>query len=97
MRQTTIKVVAVCLGSLASFVALEIGLRPTLYNPDQLSQAGNSFPATMARYLVRHGSLQGYEVIPLEHRFIEEHRKSGKRFEFPYNNHWNASGHAIMA
>ena len=70
---------------------------PELYDATRLATAENSFPATMARYLIKRGTALGYEVIHLEPRFIESYRTSGKRFEFPDNNHWNANGHRVMS
>ncbi len=73
------------------------GLRPELYDPERLAAAQESFAAQMMAFLWTKAASQGFEVINLQPLFIAHHEEAGERFEFPFNNHWNATGHAILA
>jgi hypothetical protein len=73
------------------------GIRPTLYDPAELARERDSFPAVMSAYLQAQARARGFEVVDLQPRFIAEHEKSGKVFEFPFNNHWNGNGHQVLA
>jgi hypothetical protein len=37
----------------------------------------------------------GYEVTDLDSLFFPRHSRTGERFEFARDNHWNANGHAV--
>ncbi len=73
------------------------GLRPELYDPERLAAAQDSFAAQMMTFLWTQAASQGFEVINLQPLFIAHHDETGERFEFPFNNHWNATGHSILA
>lgn len=81
----------------SSIVIVLDGLRPELYDPSRIEQSATTFPAVVANYIRETGNRLGYEVIDLQPLFMEEHQKNGKRFEFPFNNHWNAHGHDVMS
>lgn len=72
-------------------------LRPDIYDPKKLAAVQDTFPAIMSKYLARKGSSLGFEVVALEPFFIKTHERTGEIFEFPFNGHWNASGHRVMA
>ncbi|MCR9136051.1 MAG: hypothetical protein NXI27_08655 [Alphaproteobacteria bacterium] len=81
----------------SSIVIVIDGLRPELYDLSQIERTANTFPAIMAKYIRESASRLGYEVIDLQPLFMEEHQENGRRFEFSYNNHWNAHGHDVMS
>ena len=51
----------------------------------------------MRRAFMEKAAALGYEVIDLDTRFIPHHARTGERFEFTDDNHWNAAGHKIAA
>ena len=73
------------------------GLRTELYDAAKLAAIQDSFPAVMHRYMAAAGIARGFEVRDLTPLFIERHEKTDDRFEFPFNGHWNANGHDVMA
>ncbi len=73
------------------------GLRPDVYDDEEFAAVQDSFPAKMGRYLVEKGTARNYEVIDLNPYFIQRHKETAQLFEFPYNGHWNANGHTVMA
>ncbi len=73
------------------------GLRTQIYDAAELASVQNSFPAVMNRYLAAEGTRRGFEVRDLTPLMVERHRRDGQRFEFPFNGHWNANGHDVMA
>lgn len=73
------------------------GLRTQLYDEAELASVENSFPSLMNNYLVAEGTRRGFEVRDLTSLMVERHRRTGQRFEFPFNGHWNANGHDVMA
>src|SRR5262249_38809017 len=41
------------------------------------------------------GEALGYEGIDLDPAFFAGHGKTGERFEYPTDGHWNPAGHAV--
>ena len=37
----------------------------------------------------------GYEVLDLDGRFVERHARTGERFEYLRDGHWNPAGHEV--
>jgi len=73
------------------------GMRPELYDPGALAAASGSYFAQMREELMAKLARQGYRVADLQPSFLESYRTEGKRFEFAFDNHWNAHGHEIAA
>jgi hypothetical protein len=73
------------------------GMRPELYDENALAAASPSYFATMRDHFTTKARALGYEVVDLQPRFIEQHRRDGSRFEFPTDYHWNGNGHAVVA
>jgi lysophospholipase L1-like esterase len=73
------------------------GMRPNLYTVEELRKAQGSYFDTMRVYLLARAQKLGYVVIDMQPRFIERHRATGERFEYPDDGHWNAAGHAMAA
>jgi hypothetical protein len=73
------------------------GLRTELYDPAALARAEATYPGVMRNFLIERARQAGFEVVDLQPRMIAEHRRSGAVFEFPYNGHWNADGHRVLA
>jgi hypothetical protein len=64
------------------------------YADDAQALAGSYFDL-MRRAFMQKGAALGYEVIDLDTRFIPRHAKTGERFGFENDNHWNAAGHEV--
>lgn len=73
------------------------GMRPELYDAEQLDKAGKSFFATMRGRLITKARGNLYETIDLQAFFVDRYRRDGSRFEFPTDYHWNATGHGVAA
>ncbi len=72
------------------------GMRPDLYDPARLARARESFVGIMRDYLSDAARARGYEVVDLQEVFVEEHARSGRRFEWESENHWNELGHEVV-
>jgi hypothetical protein len=72
-------------------------MRPALYREADLKAASGSFFDLMRRYLIEHAEQRGYEVVDMQPRFIQRHARSGQRFEFSSDHHWNGLGHEEAA
>lgn len=73
------------------------GLRPALYNPQELPKAEESYFATMRRYFKSQAQKGGYNVVDMQPIFLNHYEQHGERFEFPTDQHWNALGHKLVA
>lgn len=58
--------------------------------------AGSYFDRMRRAFRAKAQSL-GYEVIDLDPLFFARHRKTGERFDYPRDAHWNAIGHEVAA
>jgi hypothetical protein len=65
--------------------------------PDSAAAAAGTYFDLMRRALGHRAKEQGYEVIDLDPLFFARHRRTGERFEWPYDGHWNPAGHAVAA
>jgi len=81
----------------ASICFVVDGLRPNLYDAEQLRAAKNSFAGLMLRSFSDKARAAGFAVVDLEPAFIAGHKATGKRYEHPRDGHWNAAGHAVAA
>lgn len=73
------------------------GIRPNLYDGEALRQAEGTYFDLMRRYVLQAATTGGFEVVDMQQRFIERHRRDGALFEFPRDGHWNAVGHEEAA
>ena len=73
------------------------GIRPHLYNSKDMLKAKGSYFDIMRDYFIEIATSGGYEVIDMQPAFENQYKQSGKRFEFPHNNHWNALAHSLVA
>ncbi len=79
-------------------IALAVdGIRPELYDTDRLASVGDAYAVVMRRHLMDRARQQGFEVIDMQPAFIEDYRQRQLAFEFPDDNHWNATGHEVFA
>ncbi len=79
-------------------IALAVdGIRPELYNTDRLASVGDAYAAVMRMHLMDRARQQGFEVIDMQPAFIADYRQRQLTFEFPDDNHWNATGHEVFA
>jgi hypothetical protein len=65
--------------------------------PNQAEQNRGTFFDVMRRYLLDRATAAGYEAIDLDRLFLPRYAKTGERFEFPNDGHWNANGHRVAA
>ena len=73
------------------------GVRPQLYDDQALAGVSGAYFPIMRDYLIVEAKRRGFEVADLQPRFMARYEQTGERFEWPFNNHWNASGHAVFA
>lgn len=73
------------------------GMRPELYDEKALEAASSSYFATMRTHFIVKARTLGYEVIDLQAFFVDQYLRTGARFEFPTDYHWNGNGHAVVA
>ena len=73
------------------------GMRPNLYTEEDLRRARGTYFDLMRNYLRDSATRRGIEVVDMQPRFIERHRRDGAVFEFPADGHWNAIGHGEAA
>jgi hypothetical protein len=65
--------------------------------PEAASVYGGSFFDRMRRVFRSKAETLGYEVIDLDASFFEHYAAHAQRFEYSYDGHWNATGHAVAA
>lgn len=73
------------------------GIRPSLYDDAELAAAGDSYWAHMRDRFLAQAAAAGYETIDMQPVFRARHARTGERFEFERDNHWNGIGHAAAA
>lgn len=79
-------------------IALAVdGIRPELYDTDRLASVEDAYAAVMRVHLMDRARQQGFEVIDMQPAFIADYRQRHLTFEFPDDNHWNATGHEVFA
>lgn len=72
-------------------------LRDAIYQPSALGAAEASYFGRMRRHFIERARALGYEVIDMQEAMTEAYRRDGRKFEFPYDGHWNGHGHAVAA
>jgi len=72
------------------------GMRPHLYNDEDLAAARGSYFDVLRRYFIDGAEARGYGVIDMQAVFLEDYRARGERFEFAGDSHWNGNGHAVV-
>ena len=70
--------------------------RPQIYTPKS-RQDTDSFFSVMRAYFIKQARAQGFEVLDLRPAMIAQFDRTGERFEFTDDNHWNAAGHQLLA
>lgn len=65
--------------------------------PEAAASGAGTYFDRMRREFTGRAQAKGYEVIDLDPLFYERHRRTGERFEFPQDGHWNAAGHGVAA
>jgi len=73
------------------------GMRPHLYDKTELANANGSYFSLMREEFITQARERGYEIIDLQPAFIAEYERSGTRFEYPTDGHWNEFGHGVAA
>ena len=73
------------------------GMRPHLYDSNDLSNASGTYFAVMRQEFMSQAKARGYEVVDLQPAFIADYKRNGMRFEFPTDGHWNEHGHRVAA
>ena len=72
-------------------------VRPAIYAEETLKAAETGYHERMRRYFAAQAAARGYAVIDMQPVFIERHRRTGARFEFRTDSHWNELGHRVVA
>jgi hypothetical protein len=72
------------------------GIRPELYSDDYDIETETSYIGIMRKYFIASAKIRDYEIIDMQSRFIDHHKKHGKRFEYPTDWHWNELGHKVI-
>jgi hypothetical protein len=70
--------------------------RPQIYTTKG-RQDLDSFFSVMRSYFIEQARAQGFQVIDLRPAMIAQFNRTGERFEFIDDNHWNAAGHQLLA
>ena len=70
--------------------------RPQIYTA-QGRQDLDSFFSVMRNYFITQARVQGFQVVDLRPAMIAQYDRTGERFEFADDNHWNATGHQLLA
>lgn len=73
------------------------GIRPQLYDPEELAGTQGSYFQEMREYFLRRCQESGHECIDLQPLFTARHAATGERFEYREDGHWNPQGHAVAA
>ena len=63
--------------------------------PAAAATAGGTYFDLMRRAFQAKAETLGYEVIDLDPLFFARHERTGERFEYPRDGHWNPSGHEV--
>ena len=63
--------------------------------PERASQTTGSYFDLMRRAFRTKVEALGYEIIDLDPLFFARHRRTGERFEYPRDGHWNPAGHKV--
>ena len=73
------------------------GIRPQLYDKQALVATRDSYFAQMRTHFLRLAADKGYVIVDMQPRFIARYRNEGRRFEWPFDGHWNSLGHEEAA
>lgn len=70
--------------------------RPQIYTAKGREDL-DSFFSVMRTYIITQARAQGFQVVDLRPAMIAQFDRTGERFEFADDNHWNATGHQLLA
>ncbi|MCB0404633.1 MAG: SGNH/GDSL hydrolase family protein [Bdellovibrionales bacterium] len=73
------------------------GMRPELYSLESYRSAHESYFGKMRSYFMRAAQQRGYELVDLHSYYAAKHKRTGAKFEFERDAHWNAKGHQTAA
>lgn len=80
-----------------SIVFVLDAVRPAIYSPQALQEAGSGYFAQMRRYFKDEAGARGFEVLDMQPVFIGRHRADNSRFEFRTDCHWNELANQLVA
>jgi hypothetical protein len=63
--------------------------------PERAAEGAGTYFDLMRRAFRRRAEADGYEVIDLDPLFFMRHQRTGERFEYPRDGHWNGTGHEV--
>ena len=67
--------------------------RGALYDAQSPEDVPNGYFQQVRRYFMEQARAQGLEVVDMAPYFFTEHKKTGVRFEWPTDAHWNGEAH----
>ncbi len=73
------------------------GMRQSIYNSELRQIAKNSYFSHMRQYFIKQCNTLDYEVLDMHEIFSRDYEKTGQRYEFENDNHWNEKGHSLVA
>ena len=73
------------------------GLRPHLYAQASLDAVSESYFSRMRSFFMDEAEKLGYQVVDMQPVFLSEYKRTGDRFEYPMDGHWNSLGHRLFA
>lgn len=75
------------------------GMRPHLYNPENLKKAEESFFSHMRKHVLSKARALGHPVVDMQPVFEQDYAVNKLFFEYPQydDGHWNERAHALFA
>lgn len=73
------------------------GMRSHLYEDETLAIAEGTYFDIMRRYFMTNAAAAGYEVLDMQPEFVRHYQAHRRRFDWPYDYHWNPLAHSLCA
>jgi hypothetical protein len=71
------------------------GMRPHMYDADELAFAETSAWAKLRAMVLELSAQRGIEVVDLHPAFVSHFERTGERLEFVEDDHWSGIGHSV--
>lgn len=73
------------------------GMRSYIYAPQNFPDIRTTYFYQIRGYFLAAARTLGYDVLDMQPVFEKKFMETGERFEFPYDAHWNAYAHRLVA